>query len=82
MQYPVWARPKRDRYHFIKTMALVLAVVFFACWALAGVSHGDTSNKPLRFTENGTFQISIFEDLHFGEGMSEPNRYARPDTDT
>ena len=23
--------------------------------------------KPLIFTEDGTFQISIFEDLHFGE---------------
>ena len=25
---------------------------------------------PLRFTSNGTFQISIFEDLHFGESMT------------
>ncbi|ORY71527.1 Metallo-dependent phosphatase-like protein [Pseudomassariella vexata] len=24
-------------------------------------------SAPLRFTDNGTFQISIFEDLHFGE---------------
>lgn len=24
-------------------------------------------SKPLSFTRNGTFQISIFEDLHFGE---------------
>lgn len=23
--------------------------------------------RPLSFTRNGTFQISIFEDLHFGE---------------
>jgi hypothetical protein len=23
---------------------------------------------PLRFTSTGTFQISVFEDLHFGEG--------------
>ena len=23
--------------------------------------------KPLTFTENGSFQISVFEDLHFGE---------------
>lgn len=26
------------------------------------------SNQPLRFTANGTFQLSIFEDLHYGEG--------------
>ncbi|KAL4733576.1 Metallo-dependent phosphatase-like protein [Aspergillus similis] len=27
--------------------------------------------EPLRFSENGTFQISIFEDLHFGENAWE-----------
>jgi hypothetical protein len=25
---------------------------------------------PLRFSHDGTFQISIFEDLHFGESQS------------
>lgn len=25
---------------------------------------------PLTFTQQGTFQISIFADLHFGESMS------------
>ena len=24
---------------------------------------------PLRFSDDGTFQIGIFEDLHFGESM-------------
>ncbi|KAH6605088.1 hypothetical protein Trco_006795 [Trichoderma cornu-damae] len=28
---------------------------------------GEFALRPLSFTENGTFQISIFEDLHFGE---------------
>ena len=27
-----------------------------------------SSLKPLQFTEEGTFQLSIFEDLHYGEG--------------
>jgi hypothetical protein len=27
-----------------------------------------TSFAPLRFTANGTFQITIFNDLHYGEG--------------
>lgn len=27
-----------------------------------------TSFAPLRFTSAGTFQLSVFEDLHFGEG--------------
>lgn len=32
------------------------------------VSSNDSGlNGPLRFREDGTFQISIFEDLHFGE---------------
>jgi hypothetical protein len=52
-------------------LALTFVVVLFTCWALGGVvPHGKVFNEPLRFTESGTFQISIFEDLHFGEGMS------------
>ena len=71
MEHPVWARSKRDKYYFIKMLALTFISVLFACWALAGVvPYGKPFDKPLRFTENGTFQISIFEDLHFGEGMS------------
>lgn len=43
--------------------------------SLAALSHQavtpravDNSNlPPLTFNENGTFQISIFSDLHFGE---------------
>jgi hypothetical protein len=30
-------------------------------------SSGNDLFGPLRFREDGTFQISIFEDLHFGE---------------
>jgi hypothetical protein len=26
------------------------------------------SLEPLRFTKDGVFQISVFEDLHYGEG--------------
>lgn len=36
--------------------------------SLAILSHHFASAWPaLQFTENGTFQITIFEDLHFGE---------------
>lgn len=31
------------------------------------IADGLFSKTPLRFTQNGTFQLSIFEDLHFGE---------------
>ncbi|GAB7364759.1 hypothetical protein MBLNU230_g5557t1 [Neophaeotheca triangularis] len=33
--------------------------------------HHHHQRSPLHFTENGTFQISIFEDLHFGENAWE-----------
>lgn len=33
----------------------------------ASLSRATAAWPPLRFTEDGTFQISIFEDLHFGE---------------
>ncbi|KKK20701.1 hypothetical protein P175DRAFT_0469209 [Aspergillus ochraceoroseus IBT 24754] len=42
----------------IATALLVLPSVY---------AQGATEFSPLKFSENGTFQISIFEDLHFGE---------------
>jgi hypothetical protein len=44
-----------------------LCYLFIYLWIGAG--HIDDARKPLRFTSDGTFQISIFEDLHFGESM-------------
>jgi hypothetical protein len=83
MEYPVWARPKQDRYRFIKMLALTIIVVSLACWVFAGVvPYGEAFDKPLRFTENGSFQISIFEDLHFGEGTSDIIAIETADTDT
>ncbi|KAK0274301.1 hypothetical protein LTR35_011810 [Friedmanniomyces endolithicus] len=52
-------------------MGLTLFATLFAGLALSSPlrrAAGDSSlPPPLRFTSNGTFQISIFEDLHFGE---------------
>lgn len=31
------------------------------------ISNSSSSFGPLKFREDGTFQISVFEDLHFGE---------------
>lgn len=37
--------------------------------ALASARHDQASlNKNLAFNNDGTFQISIIEDLHYGEG--------------
>lgn len=30
-------------------------------------SNSSSSSGPLKFRQDGTFQISVFEDLHFGE---------------
>jgi hypothetical protein len=31
---------------------------------------------PLRFTAEGTFQITVFNDLHYGEGTRHPHLMA------
>jgi hypothetical protein len=63
-----------DRYRFLVMMGAFLLATLFAGLTLsaplAGKPYGyrnSTLLPPLRFTPNGTFQISIFEDLHFGE---------------
>jgi hypothetical protein len=40
--------------------------------AVFGLDAGSTSSKRLKFRDDGSFQLSVFEDLHFGEG--EDNR--------
>jgi hypothetical protein len=43
------------------------------------VNSSSTSFGPLQFSDDGTFQISIFEDLHFGESKA-PGCDRRPNT--
>lgn len=58
-------------------MVCFLSAAFFALSALSAPSlktpkYGNaTTLPPLRFREDGTFQLSIFEDLHFGENAWE-----------
>ncbi|KAK0771739.1 hypothetical protein LTR87_017468, partial [Friedmanniomyces endolithicus] len=55
----------------IATMGPILFATLFAGLTLSSHlrrAYGNSSPPPpLRFTSNGTFQISVFEDLHFGE---------------
>jgi hypothetical protein len=37
-----------------------------------GLDESDSSSKRLAFRDDGSFRLSVFEDLHFGEG--EDNR--------
>jgi hypothetical protein len=49
--------------------AYSIVVVSLAGWAFSNVLPRHSKlQEPLRFTNNGSFQISIFEDLHTGEG--------------
>lgn len=65
-------------------MYMFAAVIFGATVSLAvplevssstntyPVSHHSDPFGPLTFRADGTFQISVFEDLHFGESMFTP----------
>jgi uncharacterized membrane protein len=71
MHPPAWTAPKREKYRFVKMLSFSVVVVFLVGWAFASVLPRPSKlQEPLRFTDNGSFQISIFEDLHTGEGIS------------
>ena len=63
-----------ERYRFIRMLCALIVAVAFTVLSLGAVLP-DTKRQnadlqaPLRFTSSGTFQISIFEDLHFGESI-------------
>lgn len=64
---------KDDRRH-IKMLCALLAAVLLTTLTFSlplGQDHHGGAETPLRFSKNGTFQISIFEDLHFGENAWE-----------
>lgn len=57
---------------FLTMLCALLLTIIFALLSFGavlprrrGIGHG--SSAPLRFTQDGTFQIGIFEDLHYGE---------------
>lgn len=74
-------RPYRFSVHNLGAIDKILMAFFaFAAvlWLVApsiqavlpatfATSDGSSPFGPLKFREDGTFQISIFEDLHFGE---------------
>ena len=67
---PAWAT--LDRYRFARMIPAFLLAALFAILSFGSViqhksTKGNVFSEPLKFTSEGTFQISIFEDLHFGE---------------
>jgi hypothetical protein len=56
----------------ITTILASLILVAVCIWY---GGHGSSKNGgALRFTSEGTFQLSIFEDLHFGESINHQSR--------
>nr|POE63308.1 putative inactive purple acid phosphatase 16 [Quercus suber] len=58
----------------IKMFVALITLVYFAAWTWAAPTSESHNilRAPLRFTQNQTFQISIFNDLHFGENAWDP----------
>jgi len=63
---------KRHGFTRVRVVLLVSTIAFVALLASLTVISAPSAvlEAPLRFTRNGTFQISIFEDLHFGESTT------------
>ena len=59
-----WRRPFRL---FVVASACIMLFTATLFLLLPYTKAFPTSRQPLRFTQNGTFQICVFEDLHFGE---------------
>ncbi|KXT10105.1 hypothetical protein AC579_9709 [Pseudocercospora musae] len=62
-------------YNHLKMLSFFLLAVIlsFLAFSYAGPTHaGWKWRKPLRFTKEGTFQIAVFADLHFGENAWDP----------
>lgn len=58
---------------FIMLFAGLLALSKLVFWRRqSDISAADQAFGPLQFQPDGTFQLSIFEDLHFGEGQFLP----------
>ena len=71
-KYHIWR--SLCRYLIMLSKFLVVAgfVVFSAeAFSFRDLFKRDYSNtlQPLQFKKDGTFQLAIFEDLHFGESM-------------
>ena len=56
---PAWSDPKTEMSPVLQTQDI-----------LSAGRKMQLDSRTLRFTNSGTFQISVFADLHFAEGMS------------
>lgn len=64
-------QPAMVRHYYLLSAILVLVAGIVAAPAQASLNHF----APLRFTAEGTFQITVFNDLHYGEGMRDTGLY-------
>lgn len=54
-------------FHYVAVSVVIFLITLLLMSPLLSVDAFSSRYKPLTFTKNGTFQISVFEDLHFGE---------------
>src|ERR1700753_144554 len=86
-KYHLLARESfRPRIIFLVISSIILAALIYSVmrqhilWTIAIITggslglplHNQAFTSPLKFSQDGKFRITIFEDLHFGEG--EDNR--------
>lgn len=63
-------------------MLFCFVLLVLASWALHTFAAPLTTKPTLRFAKDGTFQISIFEDLHYGEGVRVLEQIVFPSSPT
>jgi hypothetical protein len=67
--------PGLSRWFVVMRRSLLVACALVGLsWQLPGIQRrytNDTGVGPLRFADDGTFQVSVFEDLHFGESKNQ-----------
>lgn len=54
-------------YRLFLTSAVFIGLAGNVCGASRIHKRNDTAFSPLKFNEDGTFQLTILEDLHFGD---------------
>lgn len=65
-------QPWRSPRVLLTTIATGLVIsISIITWIWHGIRGDRESREFLRFTSDGTFQLSVFEDLHFGESIND-----------
>ena len=64
-----WVHTMCQKACYVMTLFVLVVVVLLYSLVFGLPNSCQDLGAPLRFARDGTFQIAIFEDLHFGESM-------------